>query len=211
MATRVMLVDDHLIFREGLRTLLEMEGEYQVVAEASTAGEALNKASVWKPDIILMDVSLPDADGISVVRKLKESNPEMNAVMLTMHMDDRYVLESVSAGAAAYLVKTATYEEIKRALRDVQAGRAVLSPSVGRAVFSKVSSLTQTPVRQRLTQREREILGHLREGMSNREIAQTLFLSESTVKTHLKALYHKLGVKNRTQAVKKALEPDGLA
>jgi DNA-binding NarL/FixJ family response regulator len=212
MATRIMVVDDHPLFREGLRGLLELGGAFEVVAEAGTSEEALEKVRSCNPDVVLMDISLPDADGIATLRKIRASQPDVSVVMLSMYTDDRFVIEAVSSGAAGYLVKSATYEELQRALQEVQAGGAVLSPAVAKAVFAKVSAMEDAGAgTEPLTLREEAVLTCLCEGTSNKAIARKMYLSESTVKTHLQTIYRKLGVSNRIQAVTKAMGMRGRA
>ena len=211
MRTRILVVDDHPIFREGLKGLLQLGGAFEVVAEAGTSQEALEKVRSCNPDVVLMDISLPDADGITTLKQIRASQPDVSVVMLTTYTDDRFVLEAVSSGAAGYLVKSSTYKEIEHALEAVQTGRAVLSPVVAKAVFGKISAIESAGAGDEpLTVREKATLTYLCEGMSNKDIARKMYLSENTVKTHLQTVYRKMGVNNRTQAVTKATGMRGI-
>lgn len=206
MAVRVMLVDDHAVFREGLRRLLELGGEFEVVAEAGTAQEALRRVRDCSPHMVLMDLGLPDMDGVEAVSELRRVAPGVSVIVLTMYEDDRLALEVLGAGATAYLVKTATYEEVLRALHAVGEGGSVVSPQVAKRVFSRLGGGSgDRPRAPVLTERERELLRRLCRGESNREMARKMHMSESAVKAQLRELYRKLGARNRAHAVSRAL------
>lgn len=201
---RLLLVDDHPLFRQGLRRLMEMEEDMEVAAEASDGPEAEEKAELVKPDVILMDIALPGQDGTQTTTHILQHNPQAKVLMLTMHSDQEKVLAALTQGAKGYVLKTAEMEELVRAIRAVHQGEEFLSPSAARALVSDWRRLKErgaAPQRLALSPGETEILTLLARGMSNREIAQQLYLSEKTVRNRLSIVFRKLGVKNRSQAI----------
>ncbi|NDD28014.1 MAG: DNA-binding response regulator [Proteobacteria bacterium] len=188
--------------REGLRTMLAHHPSIEVVAEADTGAAAIAAVERHRPDVILLDIRLPDATGLEVCRKLNEQHPRVNVVMLTVYEDEHYVLEALRAGAKGYLLKKVTDDELTRVLKSVCAGEIVVDPSL--ASQMAVRSAQAAPA-VRLTEREREVLTAMADGLSNAAIASQLVISEETVKTHVKSLLRKLGALDRTQAVSLAL------
>jgi DNA-binding NarL/FixJ family response regulator len=200
--TRVLLVDDHELVRQGIAAMLHGAADVQVVAEARTGREALEVARRELPDVVLMDVRMPDMDGLEATRKLKEERPRTAVVMLTMHDNPTYLRDAVRAGAAGYLLKDVSKEELIDAIRQVSSGGAFIESQMLKGMLSemKPTASGMSPAAKNLTKREREILALVAEGMSNREIAERLVLSPETVKSHVAAILEKLNVSDRTQA-----------
>jgi DNA-binding NarL/FixJ family response regulator len=200
----VVLVDDHELVRQGIAAMLNSSGDVQVVGEAKTGREALEVARRQLPDVVLMDVRMPDMDGLEATRKLKEERPRTAVVMLTMHDNPAYLRDAVRAGAAGYLLKDVSKDELADAIRQVATGGAFIESQMLKGMLSemKPSAPVAGPggAAKSLTKREREILGLVAEGMSNREIAEKLVLSPETVKSHVAAILEKLNVSDRTQA-----------
>lgn len=203
---RVLLVDDHTLLRQGLRNMLELNPNIQVVGEAREGEEALAKTAEVSPDIVLMDITLPITDGIEATRRIKERYPKVDVVMLTMHVDDYHAFEAIRAGASGYLTKGVTQEELVKALETVYAGEASVDPAITKRMMKEFLNLSEGKGKGfALSLREREVLGQLCQGASNKEIAERLIISEKTVKSHLKSIFNKLDVSDRTQAVAHAL------
>jgi len=201
--TRVMLVDDHELVRQGIAAMLTGAGDVQVVAVARTGREALEVARRELPDVVLMDVRMPDMDGLEATRKLKEERPRTAVVMLTMHDNPAYLRDAVRAGAAGYLLKDVSKDELVDAIRQVATGGAFIESQMLKGMLSEMkpsAGAMPSPAAKNLTKREREILAFVAEGMSNREIAEKLVLSPETVKSHVAAILEKLNVSDRTQA-----------
>lgn len=198
---RVILVDDHELVRQGIAAMLAKSEDIRVVGEARTGREAIELARRDLPDVILMDVRMPDMDGLEATRQIKEERPRTTVVMVTMHESPAYLREAVRAGAAGYLLKDVAREELIDAIRQVAGGGGFIEGRTLRSVLSDLKPAGSAPAAARnLTKREREILAWLAEGMSNREIAEHLVLSSETVKSHVAAILEKLGVSDRTQA-----------
>jgi len=197
-----MLVDDHELVRQGIATMLSSASDIQIVGEAKTGREALEMARTQLPDIVLMDVRMPDMDGLEATRKIKEERPRTAVIMVTMHDNPAYLRDAVRAGAAGYLLKDVSKEELVDAVRQVSTGGAFIESQMLKGMLSemKPSGATVSPAAKNLTKREREILSLVAEGMSNREIADKLVLSPETVKSHVAAILEKLNVSDRTQA-----------
>ena len=201
--TRVMLVDDHELVRQGITAMLTGASDVQVVAVARTGREALEVARRELPDVVLMDVRMPDMDGLEATRKLKEERPRTAVVMLTMHDNPSYLRDAVRAGAAGYLLKDVSKDELVDAIRQVATGGAFIESQMLKGMLSEMKpqgGAAPSPAAKNLTKREREILAFVAEGMSNREIAEKLVLSPETVKSHVAAILEKLNVSDRTQA-----------
>jgi len=198
----VLLVDDHELVRQGIAAMLQGAGDVQVIAEAKTGREALEVARRELPDVVLMDVRMPDMDGLEATRKLKEERPRTAVVMLTMHDNPAYLRDAVRAGAAGYLLKDVSKDELVDAIRQVSSGGAFIESQMLKGMLSemKPNAGGPSPAAKNLTKREREILTLVAEGMSNREIAEKLVLSPETVKSHVAAILEKLNVSDRTQA-----------
>jgi DNA-binding NarL/FixJ family response regulator len=209
---RLLLVDDQRLLREGMRILLELEPDLKVVGEAANGVEALTQYGSLRPDVVLMDVKMPDLDGVAATRQLLIDHPEAKVVILTTFDDDEYVFEGIRAGALGYLLKALSGEELADAIRTVAAGGALIEPSVARKVMAEFartshpSAQTAEKLIEPLSEREIDVLRLLANGLSNREIAGQLFLAEGTVKNYVSSAMQKLSVRDRTQAALRAKE-----
>jgi DNA-binding NarL/FixJ family response regulator len=201
-AIRILLVDDHQVVREGLRRMLEIEPDLKVVGEAADAKEVLAQVESLSPEVILMDIKMPGMDGIELTRQVKQKQPSCNIIMLTLY--DEYLPQAIEAGASGYLVKDIRRDELLRAIRAVHEGRSPisLSPSKDRLAELVASAESQQPAR--LPERELAILHLIANGVTTKEIASQLFLSEATVKRSVRLILEKLGVRNRSEAVSEA-------
>jgi NarL family two-component system response regulator LiaR len=201
----VVLADDHAVLREGMRNLLEQQRDMTVVGEAGNGHEAVAAVRALEPDIVLMDVVMPRLNGIEATKQIKRTNPTTAVLILSAYDDDRYVLGLLDAGAAGYLLKNATGQEVIQAIRSVHAGEAVLHPAVAARLLSRAARSSPRPMpldsEEPLTRRELEVLQLAAKGHSNKEIASDLVLSVPTVKAHLVNIFNKLGVGSRTEAV----------
>lgn len=198
--TTVLLVDDHPVFRKGLRALLE-ELDLEVVGEAGDGAEGLERALELRPDVVLMDIHMPELDGVEATRRLLAAWPEAQVLVLTMVADDTAVFAAIQAGALGYLLKGSGLDEIDRAVASVAAGQAVYGPEVARRLraFFTAGGGAAKPFPD-LTDRERDVLVLLADGLSNTEIGRRLFLSEKTVRNRVSDVFAKLGVANRSEA-----------
>jgi DNA-binding NarL/FixJ family response regulator len=218
---KVLLVDDHTLIRQGIRLLLEIEPDIQVVGQAANGRAAIEQVDVLQPDVVLMDVRMPEMDGVAATRELSARYPEVKVIILTTFEDDETVFEGLKAGARGYLLKDISSEEMALAVRKVAAGEALIEPRLTRKVLAEFSRLATTAIDQPkpsktgglpeslpvpLTERELEVLQALAHGLSNREIAGQLVITEGTVKNHVSSLIDKMGVRDRTQAVLKGQE-----
>lgn len=211
---RVLIVDDQSLFREGLRTLLDLRADIRVVGEAADGEEAVRLAATLRPDVVLMDIRMPVLDGAAATRRLRERVPDARVIALTTFDDDEYVFESLRAGAVGYLLKDTPSENLAEAIRAAARGESFLQPSVAAKVVAEFARLsghepsnaTPAALPEPLSGRELEILRHLASGASNKEISAALFIAEGTVKNHVTNILGKLGVRDRTQAALKARE-----
>ncbi|MBZ9595149.1 MULTISPECIES: response regulator [Streptomyces] len=197
---RVLLVDDHQVVRRGLRTFLEVQEDIEVVGEASDGEEGIARAEELRPDVILMDVKMPGTDGIEALRRLRELANPARVLIVTSFTEQRTVVPALRAGAAGYVYKDIDPDALAGAIRSVHAGHVLLQPEVAEVLLAQEE---QSPAAGRpgaLTDREREVLGLIADGRSNREIARALVLSEKTVKTHVSNILMKLDLSDRTQA-----------
>lgn len=213
MTIRVLLVDDQALFREGLETLLSIHKDIQVVGQASNGQEAVDLALNLRPDVILMDMQMPVLNGIGATRRLKQSLPECRVIVLTTFNDNETIFDALRAGAVGYLFKDVGSAQLADSIRHTARGEAILDPSVAAKVvaeFSRVSSLvggtSSEVLPEALSEREIELLRLIASGQSNKEIGETLFITEGTVKNHITHILGKLGVRDRTQAALKAKE-----
>jgi two-component system response regulator DevR len=198
---RVFLLDDHEIVRRGLADLLETEPGITVVGEAGTAAEALNRIPAALPDVAVLDARLPDGSGIDVCRDIRSSMPAVRCLILTSYDDNDAVFAAVMAGAAGYLLKEIRGSSLVDAIRQVAAGKSLLDPNVTERLLTRLRDGAPKDERlASLTDREREVLGLITEGMTNRQIGERLFLAEKTVKNYVSGLLAKLGMERRTQA-----------
>jgi DNA-binding NarL/FixJ family response regulator len=205
--TRMIVVDDHDLVRAGLRGLLSGERGLEVVGEAVNGREALALCRRLKPDLVLMDVRMPDMDGLAVTRAIKSESPTTSVILFTMYENADYLVEALKAGAAGYLLKGASKREIVTTVRQVVAGESVLHPELVLQLLRRLSGATRDQsIAQQLTRREHDVLRLIALGQTNREIADTLSLTVSTVKTHVEHLIGKLDVSDRTQAAVRAIE-----
>jgi DNA-binding NarL/FixJ family response regulator len=208
---RVMLVDDDELMRKGLRAVLSSDDEIDVVEEAENGRQAVRRAPRARPEVVLMDVRMPDLDGIAATSVLLAAVPEAKVVILTTFEEDEYILGALRAGASGFLLKRTSPEDLTAAIHTVAAGEALLSPSVTRRVIDRMAAHPvigepTDPRLDELTPREREVLGLIAQGMSNREIATALVVEETTVKTHVKRVLMKLDARDRVHAVILAYE-----
>ena len=209
MTTRLLLVDDHAVVRSGLRMLLSGDGDMEIVGEAATAAEALELAAQVSPDVILMDIGLPDRSGIETTRELKRRFPMMAVVALTIHEDEEYFFKMLEVGASGYVPKRAAPEELLSAIRIAAAGEVYLYPSLAKLLVKDYLSADH-PVDERaglggLTDRESEVLTHLAEGSSNEDIASALVISPKTVERHRENIMRKLNLHSRAELVRYAI------
>jgi two-component system response regulator NreC len=209
MAIRLLLVDDHAVVRSGLRMLLEGEADVEIAGEAGTAREALDLLGRLHPDVVLMDIGLPDLSGIDAAREIKSLYPEIAVVALTIHEDEEYFFKMLEAGASGYVPKRAAPEELLTAIRAAASGEVYLYPSLAKYLVHDYLTQESTSREERtldgLTQREEEVLGHLADGASNTEIAETLGISPKTVARHRENIMRKLNLHSRTELVKYAI------
>ncbi|MFD8429345.1 response regulator [Streptomyces coelicoflavus] len=199
-AIKVLLVDDHQVVRRGLRTFLEVQDDIEVVGEAADGAEGVDRAQELKPDVILMDVKMPGMDGVDALRRLRELDNHARVLVVTSFTEQRTVVPALRAGAAGYVYKDVDPDALAGAIRSVHAGHILLQPEVAGALLSQEESGSGPGRAGSLTEREREVLGLIADGRSNREIARALVLSEKTVKTHVSNILMKLDLADRTQA-----------
>ncbi|WP_020142085.1 response regulator transcription factor [Terracoccus sp. 273MFTsu3.1] len=208
---RVLVVDDQTLFREALTTLLEVRAEVEVVGAAQDGAEALDLVERLRPDVVLMDLRMPVLDGVDTTRRLRVEHPEVRVLVLTTFDGDDEVFPALRAGAVGYLLKDATAQRLVEGVLAAARGESVLQPSVAAKVLARMSQLPDPPTEPRpqplvdpLTERELEVLRAVADGLSNREAAERLYLSEGTVKNHVTHVLAKLGVRDRTQAALRA-------
>jgi DNA-binding NarL/FixJ family response regulator len=197
----VFLLDDHELVRRGIRTLLEIEDDIEVVGEAATAAEAVARIPALRPRVAVLDGRLPDGSGIEVCREIRSIDPDIAVIVLTSYDDDDALFAAIMAGAAGYVLKQVTGDELVSAVRHVAAGHSMLDPAVTTRVLARLrNGPHQDPLTKHLTPKEEQILGLVGEGLTNRQIAERLVLAEKTVKNYVSILLGKLGVESRTQA-----------
>ena len=206
---KVVLADDHVLVREGTRNLLEREPDIEVVGEASDGEEAIELVTKLQPHVVLMDIAMPKINGIEATRQIKAHSPAIAVLILTAYDNDQYIVALLEAGAAGYLLKNVKGSDLVNAIRAVNAGESVLHPTIARKVFKRFTTPSEKPSEvvpsQDLSERELEILRLAAKGMSNRDIANELFLSRRTVQSHLSNVFRRMGVGSRTEAVLHAL------
>ncbi|WP_069172274.1 response regulator [Streptomyces griseus] len=197
---RVLLVDDHQVVRRGLRTFLEIQDDVEVVGEAADGAEGVARTEELRPDVVLMDIKMPGTDGIEALRRLRALENPAKVLIVTSFTEQRTVVPALRAGASGYVYKDVDPDALAGAIRSVHAGHVLLQPEVADALLAQEDSGSGTGRGSTLTEREREVLGLIADGRSNREIARALVLSEKTVKTHVSNILMKLDLSDRTQA-----------
>lgn len=201
---KLMLVDDHAVLRDGLKNILDLETDIKVVAEAVNGNDAINKVKEAVPDVILMDINIPEKNGIEATKAIKQLDPSVKILILTMYDHDEYFMAAIREGADGYLLKDAPSQHVIDAIRAVANGQSVIHPSMTKK-FLGFYQRNPEPVEEKpedgLTERERDVLLCLVQGMNNKEIAKSLFISDKTVKIHVSNIFKKLGVKSRSQVV----------
>ena len=199
---KILMADDHPVVRAGIRGMLETQPEFEVIAEAENGREAFEQIAKLKPDVVLMDLRMPEMDGVEAIGKIKEKYPNINILVLTTYDTDADIVRAVEAGATGYLLKDAPREELFRAVRGTAKGETVLAPVVAARLMGKVRDHGE----QALSAREIDVLMLVARGASNQDVAEKLHVSTATVKSHLIQIYQKLGVSDRTAAVTTAIE-----
>lgn len=203
---KLMLVDDHAVLRDGLKNILEMESDIEVIAEAVNGNDAIARVKEAMPDVILMDINIPEKNGIEATSVIKKQYPSIKVLILTMFDHDEYFMSAIREGADGYLLKDAPSQHVVDAIRAVANGQSVIHPSMTKKFLGFMQPKPEMveeekPADSMLTEREKEVLLCLVKGMNNKEIAQTLFISDKTVKIHVSNIFKKLGVKSRSQVV----------
>lgn len=201
---RLLIADDHTLFRDGVRALLQSIPEFQVVGEAATGEQVILQAKALQPDVILMDLQMPGVNGIEATRRIAQSSPHIGILVVTMFQDDDSVFAAMRAGARGYILKGADQEEMVRAIRAVANGEALFAPEIARRLMSFFSGTRSPQIFPELTDREREILKLIAQGYNNTEIADKLALAPKTVRNHISNIFSKLQVADRAQAIIKA-------
>lgn len=206
---RILLVDDHEVVRLGLRSLLERHSQFEVVAEAGTARDAIEQVEQYSPDVVVMDIRLPGGSGIEACEEISEKYPDTKVIMLTSYAEDEMLFSAIRAGASGYVLKQIEGEGLVRAIEAVGRGEALLDPAVTQRIFQEVRKAAkeeEASAFAALTQQEKHVLMLVSEGKTNREIAKALFLGEGTVRNYVSSILSKLGVSNRAEAAAYAVE-----
>ncbi len=203
---RVLIADDHRMFRQGLRQILETQPDMEVIGEAGDGLEAVERAVRLQPDVTLVDINMPGMDGVAAIREITERCPAARCIVITMYRRDRYLFEAIKAGAYGYLLKDADAADLLRAIRAVQRGEALVDPAIAARLLEEFRHPEQAGAPQEgLTRRDVEVLRLLAQGLGNAEIAEKLFISEKTVRNRLSIIFQKLHLSNRTEAALYAL------
>jgi len=202
---KVLIVDDHALLREGIRSLLASHDDIEIVGEATNGSEALEKVREVAPDVILMDIAMPIMDGLEATRRIRKQNPNVRIIILTQYDRKDYVLSSIKSGASGFIPKNVIISELVSAIRTAHSGDAFLHPSVAKMVIEDYLRQVEPSPYDRLTDREREVLKLVAEGLTNQEIANLLSVSVKTVLGHRTSLMEKLGIHNRTELIKYAI------
>jgi DNA-binding NarL/FixJ family response regulator len=203
---RVLLVDDHSVVRRGLRGFFDLLDDIEVVGEASNGREAIDEAKRLRPDVVLMDLLMPEVDGVSAIAAIKQAQPEVEIVAVTSFIEEEKVTAALEAGASGYLLKDADADEVAKAVRAAYGGETHLDPAVARLLTQRLRTRKADELVEPLTDREKEVLSAVGKGASNKEIAAQLFISERTARTHVSNILGKLGLSSRTQAALYAVE-----
>ena len=208
-AIKLLIVDDHTVVRDGLMTMLGREKDFAVMGEARNGLEAVEKVREVHPDVVLMDLRMPELDGVEAMRRIRTEDPEVKFIVLTTYDSDEYIFDAIEAGAKGYLLKDTSREELFRAVRAVHRGESLVEPGVAAKLLDRFAQLRRESARggqDLLSGRELEVLRLIAKGAPNKEIAATLSISESTAKTHVANIFQKLDVKDRTEAVTQAMQ-----
>ena len=201
MKTKVMIADDHSLIREGIKQLLEFDGSIEVIGEASNGVECLEKLEVLSPDVLLLDINMPEMNGIDVLKKLKETESDVKVLILTVHNELEYLLKAIDIGVDGYILKDSESSELKKAIDIICKGENYIQPSLIPALNNQLANIDIDKDKiDLLTSREYEVLIQVANGMSNKEIATNLNISERTVKNHISNIFKKIDVSDRTQA-----------
>lgn len=207
MTIRVMIVDDHTVVRDGVATMLGRQPDISVVGEAANGREAVEITKTLRPDVILMDLRMPEMDGVEAMRQIREDNQEVKFIVLTTFDTDEYIFHAIEAGAKGFLLKDASREDLFKAVRAVNRGESLVQPGVAARLLDRFAELSRpTPAEPLLSARELEVVQLMSTGAANKEIAASLSISESTVKTHVANIFQKLDVNDRTGAVTTAIQ-----
>jgi two-component system, NarL family, response regulator LiaR len=204
MSIRVVIADDHNVVRKGIRDLLSDEDDIAVIGEARNGHEAVDLATALLPDVVVMDIAMPELSGVEATRQIRAAAPDVHVLVLTAYDDDPYIYSLLDAGATGYILKTAESREIVRAVRATAAGQSVLDPAVAPRLIARLTKPAATS--DTLTDRELDVLRHAARGLTNKQIAAELAISDRTVQNHLANIYAKLGVASRTEAVTAGLQ-----
>jgi len=203
---KILIADDHPVVREGISAMLNRQPDIEVVGEAENGRECVEKTRELRPDIVLMDLRMPEMDGVEAMRQIAATNPEVRFIVLTTYDNDEYIFKGIEAGARAYLLKDSPREELFKAIRAVHRGESLIQPAVAGKVLDRFAELSrQVQAPEALSDREVDVVKLIAEGTANKEIAVSLHISESTVKTHIQTIFQKLGVSDRTGAVTQAI------
>jgi two-component system NarL family response regulator len=210
---RILIADDHRVVREGLAAILQSRSDMDVVGEAINGFEVIEKAKALKPDVILMDISMPQMNGVEATRAIRKISPEIGIVVLTMHDDDATIFDLVRTGVHGYLLKDSDSSEIIKAIQSIYKGESMIHPSIARKILGEFSQLGREEVKKalprqayNLSAREVDVLRRVAKGKTNKEIASELQLSEKTIKNHVRNIFHKMGVYDRTEAAIKGIQ-----
>ena len=207
---RIMIVDDHTVVRDGLSAMLGRQQDFAVVGEAQNGLEAIEKTRELRPDVILMDLRMPELTGVEAMRRIREDDPDAKFIVLTTFDSDEYIFDAIEAGAKGYLLKDASREDLFQAVRAVHRGESLIEPGVAAKILDRLAQLSRQSAEPKsidvLSERELEVLQLMAKGSANKEIAASLSISESTVKTHVANIFQKLEVNHRTEAVTQALQ-----
>ena len=203
---KVLIADDHPVVREGISAMLNRERDIEVVGEAASGREAIIRARETKPDIILMDLRMPDIDGVEAMFKIREQDKDVQFIVLTTYDNDEYIFRAIEAGARAYLLKDAPRENLFQAIRSVFRGESVIEPTVASRLLDRFAEMSrQSRETEEFTERELEVLNLMAKGESNKEIADRLSITQSTVKSHIQSLFQKMNASSRTEVVTRAI------
>lgn len=204
---KILIADDHSMVREGLKQLIELEDDIEVIAQAGDGQEAIDKIHEFKPDVVLLDINMPIMNGLEVLEKLKETNEEVNVLILTIHNEIEYLYRAVEIGVNGYVLKDSESDVLIKAIRSIYNGESYIQPNMASLLFKKINGELDNQVKHsKLTKREVEVLKLITQGLLNKEIADQLCISEKTVKNHVSNIFKKIEVSDRTQAAVYAIK-----